>query len=57
LKRGLARERYLSVVRKTNIAEAARGIGMSRAGIYDDRKRDPEFAQLWDSAVEEAADH
>jgi len=52
-----AKEKFLEVVRTTcNVSEGARSIGMARRSLYDARVRDTEFAQLWDAAVEEAAD-
>ncbi len=52
-----AKEKFLEVVRTTcNVSEGARSIGMARRSLYDARARDNEFAQLWDAAVEEAAD-
>ena len=52
-----AKARFLEVLRATcNVSEAARAIGMARQGLYEARKREAEFARLWDEAVEEAVD-
>ncbi len=51
------RQQFLAVIRETsNVTKAAQSIGMARQSVYDARARDPEFAALWDSAIEEATD-
>lgn len=39
-----------------NVAEACRQAGITRKAAYDLRKSDPEFAKLWDEALEESTD-
>ncbi len=51
------RQQFLAVIRETsNVTKAAQSIGMARQSVYDARARDPEFAALWDSAIEQATD-
>ncbi len=51
------RQQFLAVIRETsNVTKAAQSIGMARQSVYDAKARDPEFAALWDSAIEEATD-
>ena len=37
-----------------NVSRAARHAGLSRTALYDERKRDPDFAEAWDDAIDEA---
>ncbi len=51
------RQQFLAVIRETsNVTKAAQSIGMARQSVYDARARDPEFAALWDSAIEQGTD-
>lgn len=34
-----------------SVTEAAKAVGMSRVSLYQNRDRDPEFAEQWDEAV------
>lgn len=39
-----------------NVTEAARAAKIDRSAAYDERKRDKQFAQAWDDAMDMAAD-
>jgi len=39
-----------------NVKDACVAAGVGRRTVYDWRAKDPEFAQAWDSALDEAAD-
>ena len=39
-----------------NVTEAARAAKIDRTVVYDERKRDTQFAQAWDDAMDMAAD-
>lgn len=39
-----------------NVTEAARAAKIDRSAVYDERKRDAQFAQAWDDAMDMAAD-
>lgn len=39
-----------------NVSEACRQAGVTRKAAYDLRKADPEFAALWDDALDESTD-
>jgi hypothetical protein len=50
-------EQFLDLLVKTvNVSFAAKTVGISRAGVYKKRKQDPDFARLWDEAIEEGLD-
>ena len=51
------RTTFLDALRQTgNVAASAQLSGRSRAAAYKARDRSPEFALLWDEALEEAID-
>jgi hypothetical protein len=51
------RKKFLDALRKcANVTHAARLVGCSRQAVYDARDNDPQFAEAWDNAVEEAID-
>ncbi len=51
------KQQFLAVIGETsNVTKAAQSIGMARQSVYDARARDPEFAALWDSAIEQGTD-
>jgi len=51
------RRAFLETLRETaNVSAAARAAGMARASAYGLRKREPEFREAWDDALEEALD-
>ena len=37
-----------------NVSRAARLAGLSRPALYDERKRNPDFAEAWDDAIDQA---
>jgi hypothetical protein len=52
-----AKATFLSVLRqRANITAACRATPHARQTFYDLRERDPEFAEAWDEALEEAVD-
>ena len=40
----------------SSVTAAARAIDVSRTSLYELRERDPEFAAMWDEAVEQGSD-
>ena len=51
------KENFLRELSQTcNVTLACRAVGIARKTIYDYRNHDEEFAEAWDSAVEEAID-
>jgi hypothetical protein len=49
--------KFISVLADTaNVSAACDATGMSRQGAYDHKAANPEFAALWDAAVETATD-
>lgn len=51
------RARFLDVLSQCgNVAEAARQSGLSRQYAYVLREQDPDFAEAWDGALDEAVD-
>ncbi|MBF0625112.1 MAG: hypothetical protein HQL82_09935 [Magnetococcales bacterium] len=51
------RELFLEALRRSpNVSAAARVAGLSRPRAYELRSRDPEFARLWQEALDEGLD-
>ncbi len=52
-----SRELFLNTLAETaNVAMAARAADMSRTAVYAERKRNIDFAQSWNAAMEQALD-
>ena len=51
-------DRFLELLRiSCNVRLSAQGAGVDHSTVYGRRKKDPEFARLWDMAIEEAIDN
>ena len=51
------RARFLELLAKTfSVSAAAQGAGIDRSSVYDHRKKDPDFAAQWDTALAQAID-
>ena len=52
-----AREIFLAVLaERCNVSEACRAAGIGRSTVYQWREAEPEFAEAWKAAEDEAAD-
>lgn len=56
-KKGVWRAAFLEALAAVgNVSGAAKTASVSRRFVYDERERDPDFAALWDDALDQAAD-
>lgn len=51
------RDKFTQHLAKTgNVSKSARLAGVPRRTVYDERDKNPDFAQAWEDALEEGAD-